>query len=541
VIPVQKSAESQTSLEAMLARAAEHAAHRISFSVGERFLKKCRRHSRALRCIALALVLLCIEFIYIFIVSAGKFVDWPTYNNNYDMQAEGFRKGHLYLSVEPSPELLAKENPLDPANSQYWIADLSLYKGKYYNYWAPLPAMALAAFKAIMKIVAPVGDQYPTFALYSIYLVAGALLVDRMARRLFPGLPLYIVVLSILVFAFAHPTPFMIATPGIYEAAIGGGQAFLLVGLIFAFDTLSGTRRFLPARLVAAGVAWTMAIACRVSTGPAAALFVLLTALLPRPHPGNRWLAALRNLFWLGCPMALGVFGLLYYNRARFDDWFEFGTNWQLNTVHIRASFAYVSPNIYSYFLRRAVETCRFPFFTAPWDLGVHKAFPPDFLLPDGYGIQEPVVGMLWAAPWIWLAPVAAFYGVRAALWRPGSAPLPSWRAVRGSRLWCACCFGILATVTALPSIGVFGATMRYLADFGAGLVLLATWGAFSLYQHLRRKKWTRRAVGAAMTVLAAATVAIGLLIGYQGYIGHFQTHNPELHERFTRYLSLCK
>ena len=539
MIPVQKSAERPTSLDAVLGAAAEHAAHGSPSRVTDQLRQKRRRHSNALRWVTIALVLLGIEFIYVFIVSAGKFVDWPTYNNNYDMQAEGFRNGHLYLPLEAPAELLAKENPLDPANAHLWFADLSLYKGKYYNYWGPLPALALAAYKAIMEIRQPVGDQHPVFILYSIYLVAGALLLDRMARRLFPGLPFYTVVLSILVFAFANPTPYMIATPGIYQAAIGGSQAFLLLGLLFAFDTLSGSRVFLSARLLAAGVAWTMAIACRVSTGPAAALFVLLTALIPRPHTGNRWLAVVYNLLWLGCPMALGVFGLLYYNHARFDDWFEFGTSWMLNTVHIRASLDFVGPNLYSYFLRPAVETCQFPFFTTPWDVGSKIAFPADFPVPDGYWVQEPVVGMLRVTPWIWFLPVAVFYGIRAALPRRGTA-LPILGVVSGSRLWCACCFGVLGTVTALPSIGVFGATMRYLADVSAGLVLFATWGAWSLYQHLRRRKWTRRAFGAAMAVLATATVMLGLLIGYQGYNGHFQIYNPKLHERVTRSFSLC-
>jgi hypothetical protein len=540
VTPVEKSADSATSLETAPDLIPASTDQRAPSVCGERPVVRRRRRVRGtFRWVTLVLVLLGIEFIYVFLVSAGKYVDWPTYNLNYDMQAEGFRNGHLYLSVEPPAELLAKEDPLDPANSALWFADLSLYKGKYYNYWGPLPALALAAFKAIMNIRAPLGDQYPVFVLYSIYVVAGALLIDRMARRLFPGLPLYIVILSILVFAFANPTPFMIATPGIYEAAIGGGQAFLLVGLVFAFDALTGTRRFLLLRLLAAGVAWAMAIACRVSVGPVAALLVLLTALMPLAHSGNRWLAIVRNLLWLGCPIALGVFGLLYYNRARFDEWFEFGTNWMLNTVHIRASLQYVGANLYSYFFRPAVRTCEFPFFKTPWDMP--NSFPEDFTLPDGYWIQEPVVGMLRVVPWIWLLPLGAFFGVRAALPRLGAAPLPSVGAVKGSRLWCACCFGILATVTALPSIGVFGATMRYLGDIAAGLVLFATWGAWSMHQHLRREKWLRRAFGATLAALAAGTVVLGLLIGYQGYNKHFESFNPALHARVTRALSLCR
>jgi hypothetical protein len=313
------------------------------------------------------------------------------------------------------------------------------------------------------------------------------------------------------------------------------------VGLVFAFDTLSGRRAHLLVRLFAAGVAWTLAIACRVSTGPAVALLVLVTAWLPRADSGRRWLALLRNLLCLGCPVALGVFGLLYYNRARFDQWFEFGTNWMLNTVHLRASLDYVIPNLYSYFLRPPITSCEFPFFTSPWDVAANKAFPAEFVLPDGYWVQEPVVGALRAAPWTWFLPVAAFFSIRAALPRLGSTPLPCLGTVRGSRLWCACCFGIVGTVTALPSIGVFAATMRYLEDVTAGLLLFATWGAWSVYQMLRRKKWARRAFGGAMGVLAAGSIALGLLLGYQGYNGHFAYFNPKLHERLTRHYSLCK
>jgi hypothetical protein len=535
----QKSAETSTSLDGDSA-VPPGAPHRTLSAVRQRSLPRTP-HRAVIRWMTLAIVLLGIEFVYVFIVSAGRYVDWPTYNFNYDMQAEGFRKGHLYLAVEPPPELIAKENPLDPANAALWFADLSLYKGKYYMYWGPLPALALAAYKGLMKVQQPVGDQYPVFILYSVYLLAGALLIERMARRLFPGLPLYLVVMAILVFAFANPTPYMIATPGIYQAAIAGSQAFLLVGLIFAFDTLMGGREYLIVRLIGAGVAWTLAIACRVGAGPPAAFLVLLTALVPRPHPGNRWWAVLRNLLCLGTPMAAGVFGLLYYNRARFDEWFEFGTNWMLNTVHIRSSLKYVVPNLYSYFLRPPVEDCRFPFLTSAWDMDASKAFPPTFLLPEGYWIQEPVVGMFRVAPWTWLLPVAAIYVVRAALPRFGAAALPSVDAVKGSRLWCALSFCVLASVTALPIIGVFGATMRYLADIAAGLLLFTTWGAWSLLQHLRRRKWLRRALAVSLAVLATGTVILGLLIGYHGYIGHFQTYNPTLHERVTRRLSLCK
>ena len=45
----------------------------------------------------------------------GAFTTWPTWNKNYDLLAEGFRSGHLYLSVPPPPALLAKADPFNPA------------------------------------------------------------------------------------------------------------------------------------------------------------------------------------------------------------------------------------------------------------------------------------------------------------------------------------------------------------------------------------------------------------------------------------------
>ena len=71
------------------------------------------------------------------------------------------------------------------------------------------------------------------------------------------------------VFAYANHTPFEIATPGIYEAAIVGAQAFLLLGLLFAFDAVwrADAERPPPAwLLLAAGASWALSIGSRVST-----------------------------------------------------------------------------------------------------------------------------------------------------------------------------------------------------------------------------------------------------------------------------------
>jgi hypothetical protein len=283
-----------------------------------------------------------------------------------------------------------------------------------------------------------------------------------------------------------------------------------------------------------------MAIACRVSCGPAVLLLVLLTALIPH-RTGRRWLSSFLDAIWLGAPIVLTVAALLLYNKVRFDSWLEFGTGVQLNTMHYRPSLAYIAPNLHSYFLRWPVISCQFPFATAPWDLSAGVAFPKHYEIPTDYWVQEPVVGMLRVVPWAWLVPLGLLFAVLNALPRFTSRPLPVRRAATGSWLWCAAAFAVIATVTGLPFVPTFGATMRYLGDVTAGFVLFATWGAWELYQRMRRRKWLRRSYGAVLTVLAAATIVLGLIFGFQGYNGHFKLYNPGLHDKLVAKLSRCK
>jgi hypothetical protein len=494
---------------------------------------------RVYRFSTLAALLLAVLVAYLFIVTAGTFDEWPTYNALYEQLAAGFKKKHLYLLLDPPPELVAKENPLDPVNAALWVPDLTLYKGKYYLYWGPFPSLAILVARTVFKIKRSIGDQYPCFAFYLIYVAAGAMLIRRLAQRLFPGLPHSLVLMAIAVFAFASPTPYLLATPGIYEAAIGGCQAFLLVGLVFAFDALGGFRRFSSLRLVAAGVAWSVAIACRVSAGPAVLLLVLLTAIVPR-RGGRRWLQSLVDAAWLSAPIVLAVGGLLFYNKVRFDEWLEFGTGYQLNAMHYRPAVEYVAPNLYSYFLRWPVFSCQFPFATAPWDLG-EAAFPKNYAIPEGYWVQEPVVGMLRVVPWAWFALFGIVFAVRQALPRSIVTRLPTSGTAAGASLWSAGAFLVLAVVTGLPFVPTFGATIRYLGDVTAGFILFSTWGAWGVYQLMRGHKWLRLGYGAVLTLFATVTIVFGLIFGFQGYNDHFHLYNPALYEKLGSKLSRCK
>jgi hypothetical protein len=505
------------------------------------------RPLRLPRWLPLVLLLIAIEATYVFIISAGTWSTWPTWNTNYDLLAEGFRAGHLYIPVPPPAELLSKPNPFDWGNSYLWFLDASLYKGHYYLYWGPFPALVLLAVKIVFRMKATVGDQYVIFLAYTLFLVTGALLITRMARRLFPYRPRGMVLVAIVAFAYAMPTPYMVATPGIYEAAIAAAQALLLLGLVFAFDVVWAASESRPSRwrLLAAGAAWGAAIATRVSAVLPVGVFVLLTAALASTaiEPSarrQRWRRFLASAAWTGGPVALTLAALCVYNKLRFDSWTEVGVKYQLNTFPFITGKAFVPLNIFSYLFRPLGLSCRFPFLSAIYWIG-ERGFPHWLRFPAGYSTVEPASGLLLTSPFAWLALPALVLAVRALVrWARSPARGFVFDQRQRAQIFCVVSFLALATLMPLVFIAAFDATMRYQGDLSTGTMLLAVWGAWSLFSELRGR-WPRRALVAALILLTAVTVLIGGLLGFQGYDDMFKNHNPALYAALRHYkLASC-
>jgi hypothetical protein len=215
--------------------------------------------------------------------------------------------------------------------------------------------------------------------------------------------------------------------------------------------------------------------------------------------------------------------GLGLYNQARFGVWWETGVGHQLSTMKLRTSIHYVLPNVWSYLLRPPALTCHFPFVVAPWRLGA-RGFPRGFVLPAGYWTSEPVAGLLLTAPWVFLIPVGLWGAMRKST--SGSAE---------PRRWAAATFAVLALVTVLPTLAMFIASMRYLADARTGLVLLATLGAFTCLDADVTRPWLRRSIVAGCVGLAVVTIFMAVALGFVGYFGHFEQSNPRLWHELQR------
>ncbi len=482
------------------------------------------------RALFLVVVVVVAEAAYAFIGSTGYWTHWPLMELRIDQLAESFRAGHLHLLIEPSPALVKAANPSDPGNVSLWYWDASLYHGHYFFYWGPVPALLLALVKSALRISRPLGDYYPFMGLVTLHLICGTLLIDRIARRLFPATSPLRVAGAALVFAFANPIPFMLSRPAIYEAAIVGGEAFVLLGLLGALEAVNAGDRRRGANLYAfaSGVAFALALGCRISLGLAVvALGVATAAFAAHRGRGPGGCRFVEVLAAIGVPIALGVAALLAYNRLRFDHWLEFGQKYQLTWVPWTWSPDFITSNLYSYALRGARLSCHFPFVSAVTEMGA-AAFPAGFQLTPGYYVYEPIIGLLSSVPSVWMG-LGAFVPARRPLGSPPPGLLPL--AVN---------LGLAAALPLAVILCAPSATMRYVGDFAAPLVVLGIVGAWNLRRLTTPRSVARRIVVALSLSLGTLTIVIGFALGFSGYYDSFRANNPGLMSKLDATLSIC-
>jgi hypothetical protein len=462
-----------------------------------------------------------VVLVYVWIASAGTLRSWYCYTAYYDLLADAFLHGRTALPLGPDARLLALPDPYDPEqNRPYRLHDALLYRGRYYLYWGPAPALLIAPLKALGRM--QVGDQYLVFAAAVGMLVTAGSLLAAVRRRLFPALPTWVLVPGMLALGLGHPVPLLLARGAIYEAAIAAAQFFLLAGQFWAFTALSANR-CVRWRLAAAGVCWSLAICSRVSLAPAVGMLAFLCAwrlYRLRGGAGKLGMEVALPLGLLAAPVLAGAMALAAYNYARFGSWHEFGMRYQLAGYNVHAvtatgvgSFAgrFAVPALYAYWLHPFSVTGRFP-FVALSQAVFHRAPVPG----------EAVAGALWALPYLWLCliPIA---GLAMRLAGTGG------DASRGLREWFSLCLLMAGTCGLAPVLFIDGCQNRYLADGLPALLILATLGAWMGLAALAARPDGRRAFLGVAGGSALATAVIGVLLGvfWQEHCACYRTRVP--------------
>ena len=314
-------------------------------------------------------VWLLIFTIYAWFITFGTFTEWRASTRYYSLLADAFNKGQLYVDVDPGQGLLNAEDPYNsegrPAfNDDVW--DLSLYKGKLFLYWGPVPALLLAPAQAISHT--PLLDMYPVYFFICGLLIFNTLIILKVRDLFFPELSEKNVVLSIFLVGLILPILWSLNIPDVYEAAIGAGQFFLMGGIYFIIRAFEKDSK--KSYLFLAGLFWACSVGSRAINVLSIIFLTIMALHWIWKHNQNpiKWdgISKLAGIYLL--PLILGAILIGWYNYARFDSPLEFGLRYQITIYNLNRDMSltfqpdYVPLNLYAHVIQPFEFVSKFPF-----------------------------------------------------------------------------------------------------------------------------------------------------------------------------------
>ncbi len=496
------------------------------------------------RSTALPLSFILVELVYVWLVSVGLWVAWPSTTTFYDSLANAFVKGQTALLIEPSPRLAQLENPWPTAEREGIpvVGDASYFRGKYYLYWGPAPAALVALWKLATRQT--VGDQYIVFLAVSAILLFSSLTLLYIKRRYFPSLPGWLLVSGLTLVATVHPMLYVLNRPAIYEAAIASGQGFLLAGLYFGLPVLDGSQRQ-PWRCCLVGVLWSLALGSRLTLIGAIAILTLAmcTALLSSGGGRFHLRGAAASIATLGFPIALSLGLLAMYNFIRFGSVLESGMRYQMSVNDLSQlsnqglifNPAYLPANMFYYLATPLRLRPAFPFVRPTWEqVPQVTRFLKRFGIPGAYRVED-ITGLLFAAPAVlFMFPIVRNLVCGHAPVDPRSeeAPSPKTSPERDRPMRRLLTVLLVAGFLAgAPSFFFFWAATRYLLDAVPLLAMAVALGLWLLYEANRAYPLRRKLTAMAIILAVIAGLLAGFLLAVSGSDSRFDDLNPALWE----------
>lgn len=422
---------------------------------------KLTRLRRFVLPVGLAVFVLGAASLFSFSLSSGKGV--------YSELASAFAGGHAYLAREVPRELLQVADPYQYAYAwKYRIWDLSLYKGHFYMYFGPVPALVRLAFLNLPS-------ESFMVAFYGFLWALSFFLCCREVSALFGrGRDSVFALAAGAAGGLSPLLLYLLNIHTVYNEAALAAAALSGFAVFWSLRAMEGGRRLHYALL---GLFFGLAFATRPSLAFGFAPFALLAF-----SYGNDIRGRLRNLGFFLAPFALTGFCALFYNYIRFDSVFEFGVAFQYNATHelVRAgkffSPSYIIPHLRDYFAVMPSCGLSFPFVRGTG--------------PDGLVFDSSVFSLFaWC-------PLSVFFAA------------PLFAADRNLRrfAWAMLASSVI-NLLVLSSNAVISA--RYMMDFAFGFVLC---GAAALIAGHARKPVVFRFILAGL-VLFSVYMASGMAL----------------------------
>jgi hypothetical protein len=484
---------------------------------------------------------LIIFLLYIWFITFGNWTTWNHTTSYYDQLANAFNRGQLNIDIEPGADFLAAADPYDPSirpafNSEIW--DMSLYKGKFYLYWGPVPAMLIAPFKLFSD--KKITDNYLVFVFFAGLLIFNSLIILKLWRKFFANVPEWNVLICIPLAGLIAPVLWSINGARVYEAAIGAGQFFLVGGIFFALLALDRDGKTGKANLFLAGLFWACSVGSRAINALSIIFFVaVLVFWIVKNSSGQAaWRKFVPEISALLAPLVVGAIATCWYNWARFDSPFEFGFRYAITILDLNKQSGlifqpgYFFLNLYSYLIQPFDLAGKFPFMYPTSMLinlyKLHSVIPPMYFAGR-------TVGLLFCAPFLLISLVHFYPKLRLSQEKESSGASLSGESV----------VYFLAGSFVLVSLSLllfFFAQMRYLVDVISQIILLAIIGYWKIVS--ARQKFNtgpfKILLGVA-NMLILFTVCAGLLLAFSSDYDRLQTLNPVLFEKIAGFLSIQK
>lgn len=289
----------------------------------------------------------------------------------YNRLTRAFLEGHLYLDVEPRPELLSSPNPWDPALPDEWrLHDAVLFNKRYYLYHGIAPVLVLLA-----PFRYAAGWDLPEPVAVWIFLTLGCAWQMATLSRWRP-----LTVWDAVALGLGGGTLFLLHRVFVYEVAIACGYACVALAIWAAVRQ----------HWTLAGLGVGLALLAR----PHLALVLLPLLWQARQGGWRRLLAPV-----LLCGIVLG-----WYNWARFGVPWEFGLRYLLSGAgqqSLHLSWAAVGPSLWL-------------LLAEPLDWPTFRLRQQPLVSTAGLAMREFTLGALWLCPvllgpWRWRSATAVF------------------------------------------------------------------------------------------------------------------------------------